>query len=366
MNNKTCMKLVVTFVVHNLLKMRKMSFFIGRYFLTFFLIFSFSLVCLSQNSMKPDYQAYISKYKDIAIREMKLYKIPASITLAQGIIESNCGLSPLALDANNHFGIKCHKDWTGEKYYYDDDEKQECFRKYISPEESFRDHSLFLVNRPRYAALFSLDSNDYTGWAMGLKQAGYATNPQYPAILIRTIETNRLYLFDTDKYPVDSTASPAPVDESSKQVLTQVNSGNKLFKAGYKMPLPSDFQWKKDSPSGRKVYENNGIPLVFAQKGDTWYSLAKEFNVYASQLQKENDMPASQPIAIGQIIYLESKKRKCGQSVHKFRDTDTLYSISQEYGIKLKLLLKYNKLEEDTVLNPGTIIHLHSPEKHLF
>jgi LysM repeat protein len=346
--------------------MRKMSFFLNYSFLAFFLIFFFPAICLSQNNAKPDYNAYISLYKDIAIREMKLFKIPASITLAQGIIESNCGLSPLATEANNHFGIKCHKDWTGEKFHYDDDEKQECFRKYNNPEESFRDHSLFLVNRPRYAALFSLDSNDYTGWAMGLKQAGYATNPQYPSILIRTIEMNRLYIYDNANYIGDSTNNQSPAIEEPTQSIPPISFGNKLFKPGYRMPAPADFKLRKESPSGRKVFENNGIPLVFAQKGDTWYSLAKEFNVYASQLQKENDMPADLPISVGQIIYLEPKKRKCSQSVHKFRDTDTFFSISQEYGIKLKVLLKYNKLDEPSELEPGTIIQLHSTEKHLF
>ena len=366
MNDKACMMEVYIFVQHNLLKMSEMSFFNSRTSIVFFLLLLFSLSGFAQNNAIPDYKAYVNTYKDIAVREMKLYKIPASITLAQGIIESNCGLSPLATDANNHFGIKCHKDWTGEKYYYDDDEKQECFRKYKNAEESFRDHSLFLVNRPRYSALFSLDSNDYTGWAMGLKQAGYATNPQYPSILIRIIEVNKLYLYDSQKYEggeelyVEKNASETPV--ASEITINE----DQLFRKGYVMPVPADFQLMKTASSGRKVYDNNGIPIIFAQKGDTWYSLAKEFNVYAAQLQKDNEMTDQQPITIGQIIYLEPKKRKCTQREHIFKENETLFSISIHYGVKLKYLLKYNNLQENPVIAPGTIIRLHPAELHLF
>ena len=141
-------------------------------------------------------EEYISLYKDLAIKEMKTYRIPASVTLAQGILESENGNSPLALEANNHFGIKCHKEWTGKTYIYDDDIKDECFRKYIKVEDSYRDHSEFLTTRDRYKSLFDLDITDYKGWAYGLKEAGYATNPRYPEILIRIIEENGLMELD--------------------------------------------------------------------------------------------------------------------------------------------------------------------------
>jgi len=169
-------------------------------FFSFFLLITHYLA--AQQLVNSDYGAYIAKYKSIAIREMKIYKIPASITLAQGMIESGCGKSKLAINTMNHFGIKCQNDWPGDTYLYDDDEKNECFRKYNSVDESYRDHSLFLTTRSRYAALFTLPLNDYKGWAYGLKKAGYATNPDYANILIRLIETNKLYLFD------DSLLSP--------------------------------------------------------------------------------------------------------------------------------------------------------------
>ncbi len=140
---------------------------------------------------------YVDIYKDIAVAEMQNYGIPASITLAQGILESNCGGSELAVNANNHFGIKCQKEWTGKTYLKDDDKEDECFRKYKTVEDSYRDHSEFLKTRPWYAALFTLDITDYKGWAYGLKQAGYATNPKYSELLIKIIEDNKLYRFDT-------------------------------------------------------------------------------------------------------------------------------------------------------------------------
>jgi len=313
-----------------------------------------------QTKPRPDYDRYITTYRDIAIREMKLYKIPASITLAQGIIESNCGLSPLAAEANNHFGIKCHKDWTGERYYYDDDKEQECFRKYNSAEESYRDHSLFLVNRPRYAALFSLDPDDYTGWAMGLKQAGYATNPEYPAILIRVIETNKLYQYDDPNFipiaKVSEKEHKQPKHDTLKVGTTK--DGSRHFSIYYQMPDPSRYELIRVSNNGRNVYENNGIPFIFAVKGDTWASIAEEFGVYTFQVYKDNDLTKMDNPVPGQIIYLEPKKRRCPVKSHKARSDETLYSISQLYGIKMKWLLKYNGLNPEDEIRPGAIVHL--------
>ena len=157
-------------------------------------LFILNYTCRSQE--KVTVAEYIDLYTDLAIKEMKNYHIPASITLAQGILESENGNSPLAIEANNHFGIKCHQEWTGKTYNHDDDIKNECFRKYTKAEDSFRDHSEFLTTRDRYKPLFDLDITDYKGWAYGLKQAGYATNPRYPEILIRIIEENGLAELD--------------------------------------------------------------------------------------------------------------------------------------------------------------------------
>ncbi|MEI6852765.1 MAG: glucosaminidase domain-containing protein, partial [Bacteroidota bacterium] len=153
-----------------------------------------SLNILAQS--KQTVEGYIAKYLELAMQEMRIYKIPASITLAQGLLESGNGNSELALNANNHFGIKCKNEWTGDKYYYDDDEKHECFRKYKSDTDSYRDHSLFLTKREYYKALFLLDICDYKGWANGLKKAGYATEPMYAEMLIKIIEDNQLYNYD--------------------------------------------------------------------------------------------------------------------------------------------------------------------------
>jgi len=168
-------------------------------FLNLFLFFSFLLSPFSSFAQytEADIYNYINTYKEIAIKKMAEYKIPASITLAQGIFESACGTSRLATEANNHFGIKCHKEWQGEFIKHDDDALQECFRKYKEPEESYNDHSLFLTSRPRYANLFKLDAMDYKSWAHGLKAAGYATNPQYADRLISLIERFDLARNDT-------------------------------------------------------------------------------------------------------------------------------------------------------------------------
>ncbi len=334
-----------------------------KYNLSLFLItiiFNFPGSC--QKPLPADYRAYIDKYCQLAVREMKLYKIPASITLAQGLIESNCGKSPLALDANNHFGIKCHKEWTGEGYYYDDDEKHECFRKYASPEESFRDHSLFLVNRPRYAALFSLDPRDYTGWAYGLKQAGYATNPDYPRILIRMIEDNRLTEFDNTEFiqlPVatatEVVSRKIPLEQAGNMLNTE---GELLFFSAYKMPDPGKYQVVKMSGTGRKIYSNNGVSFIFAEASDQWNNLAKEFRMFVCQIYRDNDLKESDPITPGQILYLAAKKKKGAEVSHRVCENESLYSISQESAVKLRLLCKYNGLKTDSELKPGTTIRL--------
>lgn len=353
-------KRLITFTYKTCEKMSIEAKFPTKYFLSVFLILVSGAV-FSQNALNPDYLAYIDRYKTIAVEEMVEYRIPASITLAQGLLESNCGKSPLATEANNHFGIKCHKDWTGETFFYDDDEKQECFRKYTNADSSFRDHSLFLKNRKRYEALFSLDSDDYTGWAMGLKQAGYATNPDYPKLLIRIIENYRLDRFDHPgaNVPVEEemVAKFKQPDLSLKSDILSKN-GSLLFKSGYTYPGSQQFEVLRKTSSGRTVYTNNGIPLILAGKEDTWTSLAKEFLVYSSQLARENDMDKDDPIQPGQIIYLEPKKKSSPAMKHLVKENETLYSIAQFYGIKLKYLSKFNQLNPDEEPKKGSTLIL--------
>lgn len=346
-----------------------------------------SSILNAQNLTNSDYGAYIQKYKAIAIKEMQLYKIPASITLAQGMIESGCGKSVLAMDTRNHFGIKCQQDWSGDTYLYDDDKENECFRKYNSVEESFRDHSLFLTTRKRYANLFTLSLNDYKGWARGLKQAGYATNPDYPNILIRLIEANKLYIFD-DTLQTTENNSLANVSVESNQNRkvafdkhhevkgatydanqelnhaivkdrnTVNNEGRILFRKSYIMPDPSVFDVAYTTDKGRKVFENNGVPFIFATKEDTWYSIAKEFKMLIFQVYRLNDLRESDKIVPGQILYLEAKKRKNPGTSYKVKKGDSMYSIAQERCIKLPLLLKYNNLKPGDEPAPGSVLKL--------
>jgi len=319
---------------------------------------------------------------------MQLYKIPASITLAQGMIESGCGKSVLAVNTRNHFGIKCQKEWTGDTYYYDDDEKNECFRKYNSVEESYRDHSLFLTTRKRYAALFTLPLNDYKGWAFGLKQAGYATNPEYPNILIRLIETNQLYLLDdTMLVAENSLPQEKPIVKEPEKTVTShkkkpavkgatydanhelnqainndknaiTNEGRILFRKNYSMPVPSAFDVSYTTEKGRKVYENCGVPFIFAKKDDTWYTIAKEFRMMIFRVYTLNDLRDSDKIVPGQMIYLKSKKKKNSDETYKVKKGDSMYSIAQEKCIRLPLLLKYNNLVLGEEPAPGYVLKL--------
>jgi len=228
-------------------------------------------------------EEYIGLYKDLAIEEMKKHHIPASITLAQGILESENGNSQLALKANNHFGIKCHKEWTGKTYHHDDDIKDECFRKYGNVEDSYHDHSEFLTTRDRYKPLFDLDITDYKGWAYGLKQAGYATNPRYPEILIRIIEDNGLE--QLDKVGSRQLAVGSQKPETRNQKLETRNQ---------KPELPSDppeiFEIAGRGGNDRVIFINNGVKFILARGSDDFYKIAGEFKIYTWQVWAYNDL----------------------------------------------------------------------------
>ena len=214
-------------------------------------------------------EEYIQTYKDIAMREMREHKIPASITLAQGLLESGAGNSALAREAKNHFGIKCHKGWTGKTYYMDDDEKDECFRKYKNAEDSFKDHSEFLCTRSRYASLFELEITDYKGWARGLKAAGYATNPKYAQLLIDRIE-----LYNLTKY--DKIALGLMTDDGQ---LPDIAEEDELIELAYSPTNRAVFELVDMTADKRFIYENNGVRFVFAKEGETPESMAKEFGI---------------------------------------------------------------------------------------
>jgi LysM repeat protein len=261
---------------------------------------------------------YIDKYKDDAVREMHMYKVPASITLAQGMLESDNGNSALAVYANNHFGIKCHKEWTGDTYTSDDDEKNECFRKYPSVYESFVDHSKFLKSRERYAALFTLKLNDYKGWAKGLKAAGYATDPRYADRLIDIIERYKLHAYD-------------------KEEIVQLVSVNP------KTNTPAE-QTVASTSTRREVFLNNKTEYIIVKPGDSFMKIAKELEMGVWQLYKYNDLNKNAVLKPGQILYIKPKKKKSKEGQHIVKPGESIYDISQHYGVKVKSIYKYNNL----------------------
>ena len=290
-----------------------------RHFIYLLTIF----VCLSLQAQtrNKQYEDYIKQYRDLAVDEMKKYHIPASITLAQGLLESGAGQSTLARKSNNHFGIKCGSDWQGKTVRHNDDARGECFRAYKHPKQSYEDHSKFLAGRPRYASLFKLKITDYKGWARGLKKAGYATDPRYAQRLIDIIE-----LYDLDKYDK---------------------------KGGLK--------WMKENPNPHQPYIANGLLYMVVRAGDTWKSISKEFDISQKKLRKYNDLYKGYELQPGDILYLEKKNRKAQKEhiVHVLRAGESMYLISQKYGIRLKNLYKLNKMDaEDPSPEAGTILRL--------
>lgn len=298
-------------------------------------------------------EEYIETYKHIAIREMKRTGIPASITLAQAVLESDNGNSKLARKAKNHFGIKCHSSWTGKTYHQDDDAKDECFRKYNDIEDSYKDHSAFL-QRDRYSALFKLKLNDYKGWAKGLKKAGYATNPKYPQLLVKIIEDNQLYQYDDPKYKAKKKKKK---DEEEEQLIAEITEDDLPQKPGKKKDVTDDFVIKT---KGHQIKLNNGVKYITCKKGDTFHSLSKELDLLRSVLPKYNELEKSTQLKEGQILYLQPKKRKANiaYEFHTIEDGETMYSISQKYAIKLNKLYQMNNMFPESTLKAGDIIRL--------
>ncbi len=289
---------------------------------------------------KMSREDYILKYKDIAIQEMVEFNIPASITLAQGILESGNGNSKLAREANNHFGIKCHKGWEGEFMRMNDDAPNECFRKYNNPYDSYKDHSFFLSQRGRYSTLFDLEITDYEGWAHGLKKAGYATNPKYAHLLIKIIEENQLYQHDLigdDYVAVNKYPNEIPEGENRKYEAFAVSGNN------------------------RKVFTNNGKKFIFARKGDDFYKIANDLNVYNFQIWKYNDLSKTDNLTEGDMVYIEKKRNKSKNEKHHYvKPGETMHSISQLYGIKLSKLYSNNRMKKGASPRTGQMLWLQS------
>lgn len=297
------------------------------------LIILLALPISAQMKWNRQYQTYINQYKDLAIEQMKRYHIPASITLAQGLFESRAGQSEFALRSNNHFGIKCH-GWSGKTVYHDDDATNECFRAYDNVFDSFEDHSKFLAKSSRYKRLFALKETDYRGWAYGLKECGYATNPQYAIKLIQIIELYKLYQYDTalsyDRFMAERAGHDKPVGPSQR--LHPIRIYNKNY-------------------------------YLQAREGDTFRSIGEEVGLSYRALARYNERDKRDVLHQGDIIYLKKKRRKADKAYknrpHVVKTGESMYSISQLYGMRLKSLYKKNHLPEDYQICVGDTLKVY-------
>ncbi|WP_299583286.1 glucosaminidase domain-containing protein [uncultured Sunxiuqinia sp.] len=294
-----------------------------------------ALVGFSQR--KYTREEYIEKYAELAVSEMMRSGIPASITLAQACLESGNGNSMLSVKSNNHFGIKCKSSWSGKRVYHDDDEKGECFRRYNSVEESFLDHSDFLMLNPRYASLFKLKITDYKGWARGLKKAGYATNPHYANHLIRIIEDHKLYLYD---------------EGLKKSQIARIRHRHR----------PADGKNLINPYQTRKVVMRNGLKSIVVKEGDTFQRIAQEFGMKEWEVYTYNDYPRGHKPQVNEILYIEPKQRKAAKKhrTHRFEADDTMHFIAQRYGVKLKRLYRLNRLKPGERPETGATVYLRS------
>jgi hypothetical protein len=314
-------------------------------------VFILSILSLSLFAQaKISRREYIETFKTIAIREMLQSGIPASITLAQGCLESDCGNSPLAIEANNHFGIKCKSDWKGERSYHDDDQKNECFRKYRNAEDSYNDHTEYLVQTPRYSYLFKLSKTDYNAWANGLRAAGYATDPNYAARLIKIIEEEQLYVFD----------SLEPGDLPDQNILVREGKQNNQYKE--KEKHQAGFGNIALNPySKRETFKINGLDIVYVKSGDTYASIAKEFEMKEWEIRTYNslkrDSPQPEP---DKYLFLQRKRCRAekGNDIHVVKPRETMYDISQQYGVALSALYFKNHMKKGTQPAAGTKIYL--------
>jgi len=292
-------------------------------------------------------EQYIDQHKDFAIREMKRMGVPAAITLAQGILETENGNSELVKKSNNHFGIKCKNTWTAEGVTHDDDATGECFRSYKDAESSYRDHSNFLRGSDRYAFLFKLDPKDYRGWAYGLKKAGYATNPRYPEILIKNIEDNNLQQYTL------AAVNEVPVFDGSKYAS---DPEDKTFDETTKTPGSSQ------NNEGLLQFENkiniNGCTAISAQKGTSLLAIATENNIKLSKLLEYNDLEKDGLLEKDQFIFLEKKYKQGDKDFYIVQQNESLYDVAQKNGVRLENLCEYNNLNKDENVYAGTKLNL--------
>jgi len=343
-----------------------------------FLVSAFSH---AQTRLKP-YEEYIETYKSIALENQKRFGIPASITLAQGLLESGAGKSELAIKSNNHFGIKCHNNWKGETVQHFDDGVMSCFRKYNRASESFEDHSLFLVNGARYRALFQIPVNNYAAWAKGLQKAGYATDRQYADKLIRVIETyelqdvtrrsgsnvkarrSSLSWKERRELARAERAEKRAAKEASRLTTTQTNDVLEQAK-DYHSLKTKDSGHSIQPQSTHEIFYLGTTPYIVVQFGDSFKAIADEFGIRTSRVYSLNDFPSDYTLTQGEVVYLDKKSNwwEGENPIHTAKAGETLLMIAQTYGLKLKALYKMNQLTEGMEIQAGQRIKLRNPEQ---
>lgn len=353
-------------------------------FLAVVAAFTIALGSKAQNNAVAN---YINTYKELAINEMIRTGVPASITLAQGILETEAGQSDLVKQSNNHFGIKCKTEWTGAKVYHDDDAKAECFRSYASAEDSYRDHSDFLKTRPNYAFLFTLDPTDYQGWAKGLKKAGYATSNVYAQMLTKIIVDNNLQQYtliamqrqrnasqpvlasnnsaanttasaSTAAPPVTTYAQPAA---GNRQTAAENGPGGPSASQPISQPTIQVAQTTIQSPSYPSgVFDINHTRVIYAAEGTSLFAVANYYNLSYKKLLDFNELDKTDILASGQLIFLERKPKKGATDIHVTAPGETIELIAQREGVRLESLLAYNHLSKGQQPAPGEKIYLRS------
>jgi LysM repeat protein len=344
------------------------------------------VISTTVHAQREKVDAYIEKYKDLAIAEMQRTGIPASITLAQGILESKYGESDLAKNANNHFGIKCKTEWTGPKIYHDDDLKKECFRVYASAEESYTDHSNFLMTRDWYAFLFKLDATDDKGWAYGLKKAGYALEKDYPQRLLKLINDFQLQQYSLVALgkPVNKSENnfivQAPknskkqrvINQSETEIASTVDPESIEIKKAIEATEPEDknetelVEKKQEAITDNKkvslyptgTFTINHSKVIYAEAGVSLLSIANNYDISLSKLMEFNELTETDILKNDQLIFLEKKLKKGAKDIHIATFNETLISISQKEGVRLESLLEYNKLKKESTLHQGDKIYL--------
>jgi LysM repeat protein len=366
------------------------------------------------HAQREKVQNYVNQYKDLAMSEMRRTGVPASITLAQGILESQSGESKLAQKSNNHFGIKCKTEWTGEKTYHDDDLRQECFRVYASVEDSYRDHSDFLKNREYYTALFKLDPTDDQGWAYGLKRAGYATEKTYPTRLLKLIADFDLHQYSVQalenkdlstshervepKAPTTATTpNNTPIVKSTSLTSMPANNSPRLRVINQTKSPAEEEQEKMDSLASQTAvaienanqeqtivvnnqetgkntvkktalypsepFSINHTKVVFAAAGTSTLSIANKYGISLSKLFDFNEMDQTDILDQDQLLFLEKKLKKGATDVYVCKAGETLTEIAQKEGVRLDAIMEYNNLTKNSVLTNGQKLQLRAPEK---